>query len=92
MATDGAGNILVTGNFRSASISFGNITVTNSGGGCQGGCWDIFVAKYNNAGVPVWARKIGGTGDEAAASIATDSMGNIYVAGNYRSASLTLGS
>jgi hypothetical protein len=91
ICTDPTGNILVTGNFRSATISFGSITLTNSGGLCPSGCWDIFVTKYNAAGTALWSRKIGGTGDESVSTVASDGYGNVYVAGNFYS-SFSVGS
>jgi uncharacterized delta-60 repeat protein len=46
---------------------------------------EAFVVKYNSAGTPLWARKIGGTGTETNYGVASDSDGNIIVAGYFTS-------
>lgn len=56
----------------SAALSF-----TSAGGK------DIFVTKLDANGNLVWARQIGGTGDEEATGVAIDSKGNVYVCGNF---------
>jgi hypothetical protein len=45
------------------------------------GSSDIFVSKLDAGGNFVWAKRMGGTGSEAATSIALDSYGNIYTTG-----------
>ena len=43
--------------------------------------FDVFMAKYNSAGVQVWNRTWGTSNDEEAYSIALDSQNNIYISG-----------
>ena len=43
--------------------------------------YDVFIAKYNSAGMQVWNRTWGTSDDEEAYSIALDSQNNIYISG-----------
>ena len=89
--TDSSQNIIVTGYYSSnplnifaadgSTISF---TLSNSGSG------DAFVVKYDSSGTPLWARRLGGTGDDRANSVSTDSSGNIVVVGYYASSTLNI--
>ena len=89
LALDANGNIYLCGNFASPSISFGNISLTNSN--IAGGVYDAFVAKFSNNGTPIWAFKIGGSGNDGANSIDVDAQGNCYVIGNFQSTSINIG-
>jgi uncharacterized protein YmfQ (DUF2313 family) len=80
---DTQNNLYVTGSF-TGSLTLGSTTLTSSGG------QDIFIAKYTTAGTVVWAKRIGGTGDDIGNGITTDSEGNIYVISTVKSSSLTL--
>jgi hypothetical protein len=73
VALDGT-NVLVTGSFEE------NLLVGSTNLYSQGGV-DVFVAKFNNSGGVVWLQQLGGSGYDSASSIATDSAGNLYVAG-----------
>lgn len=44
---------------------------------------DIFISKLNSAGNFVWAKKIGGAGNQIANAITTDALGNVYTTGDY---------
>lgn len=80
VAADAAGNVYMTGSF-SGSADFdpgaGTTTLTSNGG------LDIFVAKYDKTGALVWARDVGGHGDDIGAGIAIDSTGNAVVTGQF---------
>ena len=72
VATDPSGNVYVAGNVH---------------GGLDGntstGVQDFFVTKYNSSGVKQYTQQLGVAGQITAAnSVATDSSGNVYVAGN----------
>ena len=88
IATDSSGNVLVTGVYGAA------LTLYNTGGTTgttlpfTGGN-DVFVAKYSSAGAVVWAARITSAAYDAGQGIATDSSGNVLVAGYY-GAALTL--
>jgi len=78
VALDKSGNIYVTGNYSGTAI-FGSTTLTSAGSE------DIFIAKYDNSGNPLWANSIGGPNDEYSGpgSVVADKAGNVYVAGVY---------
>ena len=77
----------MTGTFSSSSITFGSITLNNSGNG-----GDIFIVKFDANGNILSAKNFGGAGDDIAKSVTVDASGNIYLAGSFSSSSLSLGS
>ncbi len=82
LALDGAGNVFIAG--QSSLATFNSVTLTNHG--------RVFLAKYDNAGNPVWARKAGGGAAgqfDQATALAADSAGNVYLAGIFASATAT---
>jgi hypothetical protein len=74
VATDGAGNCLVTGQFCGTAL-FGNITLTSAGGN------DIFIAKYDPSGNIIMAKRAGGSSDDQGRDMITDAAGNYYITG-----------
>jgi hypothetical protein len=87
ITTDRFGNVYVDGGFASSSETFGTTTLTNVGPGFP----DIFTAKYDSNGNPIWARSEGGSDNDHAVAIAADTSGNIFVAGHYHSTGFTFG-
>jgi hypothetical protein len=77
VATDGAGNVYVTGYFK-GTATFGSTTLPNAGQS------DIFVAKYDADGNSLWAKSAGGSGIDRARGIATDGSGNVIVGGRFQ--------
>jgi len=67
LAVDGLGNVYVTGSDYSSSTYFDYATV-----------------KYNSAGVQQWVARYSGpaNGNDGAASLAVDGLGNVYVTGH----------
>lgn len=86
VASDASGNIYVTGNFRSGTISFGAVTIISSGGD------DMFIAKFDSAGNALWAVNGLGNGYDYGFSIAIDAKSNAYVTGFFGSSSIVFGS
>jgi hypothetical protein len=84
-STDAFGNVYITGFYDSPSITFGTTTLIN------GGNQDIFFVKYDPSGNLVWAKGLGSTGNDRGLTITTDALGNVYIAGNYESPTLTFG-
>jgi hypothetical protein len=77
LASDLAGNVLVTGRF-SNTVDFGGVSLTSAGGA------DIFVARYAGAtGAHLDSKRLGGTGDDFGNAIAVDSAGNTVLAGQF---------
>ena len=70
VATDSSGNVYVTG---------------YTDGGLDGnsylGNFDIFLVKYNSSGTKQWTKQLGTSSYDNASGVATDSSGNVYVAG-----------
>jgi len=87
VVTDASGNIYLTGNFQSASITFGFTTLTNA----SSGTGDFFIAKYAPSGYLLWAVSAGGTGDDAGTAVSADANGNVLAAGNFSSSAITFG-
>ncbi|HTL82402.1 MAG TPA: SBBP repeat-containing protein [Bacteroidia bacterium] len=85
IATDPAGNVYVTGFFRSASITIGTTTLVNNTNGSA----DMFIAKYDANGNELWAKSSGGNNYEEGTDVATDASGNVYVTGYISSATVS---
>ncbi len=84
LAVDGAGNAYVTGSTSSRSFP---ITIGALDRSYNGGAGDVFVAKINSGGALLgWSTYLGGRSDETGYSIAVDGAGNVYVAGESKSA------
>lgn len=77
---DSGGNVYATGYF-SGTVDFdpgpGDASLTADGVN------DAFVAKYDPDGDLMWAKKIGGNGDNRGNSIALDGVGNVLVTGRF---------
>jgi hypothetical protein len=91
ISADSAGNVYVMGTYSSTPVTIFNTnnttaftTLANSGSS------DAFIVKYDTAGTPQWARRIGGTGSEVGNGISADSAGNVYVMGTYSSTPVTI--
>ncbi len=76
LATDASGNVFMTGAFW-YSIDFGSGPLTSAGDE------DIFLAKYDASGKPLWSKRFGSTWWDEGNSLATDADGNIYVTGYF---------
>jgi hypothetical protein len=92
IATDANDNIYITGYYgtaalgiRDTDLSIGDTVLLDAGG------QDIFVAKYNSAGTLQWAQRAGGTQADVANSVASDSLGNVYITGYFYSTQFTIG-
>jgi hypothetical protein len=91
IAVDAGGNTYITGNFRSQTISFDSIVLTNTDASAWPGS-DIFLVKYDLNQNVVWAKKAGGTYDDVPVSFALDTSGNIFLAGYFQSPSVSFDS
>ncbi|WP_413176349.1 Calx-beta domain-containing protein [Anabaena azotica] len=71
ITTDSSGNIYIGG------------STLGSLGGISAGSWDAWLAKYDSNGNRQWTRQLGtATLDHSYGAIATDSSGNVYIAGD----------
>lgn len=80
--TDSSGNVYITGFYRH-TVDFdpdsGVFTL-----GAPGGNLDIFILKLDALGNFIWAKRIGGTDDDAPFSLELDNDGNFYLSGFFR--------
>ena len=84
MAIDINGNIYLVGHFNSNTIQFDSYTLTTNGGD------DIFLIKIDPTGNVLWAKNYGTAGYEAAYSVSTDDVGNVYFIGHYNDNPITI--
>lgn len=86
LTIDKDGNIYIVGTFESSSISFGTISLS-----CQGNM-DAFLLKLDMNGNVLWVSTAGNTDFDRARAVVTDSLGNVYVVGEYKSSALSFDS
>jgi hypothetical protein len=79
---DGVGNIYVTGPFMFAADFDPSPSTFNLN---SWGQHDIFVSKLNSQGDLVWAKQIGGPGNDYSKDLLVDPSGNIYSTGQFES-------
>ena len=82
VATDRNGNVFVAGSFLGDTMLVGGIILANAGN------QNIFLVKYSPSGTVLWAKRYGGMYTDGATALATDTLGNVYIAGYFASASL----
>jgi hypothetical protein len=85
VSADASGNVVVTGTFDSSTLTFSTTVLTNAGSS------DIFIAKYDAGGNVLWAKSAGGTNPDNGNSVSVDALGNVLVAGQFRSPTITFG-
>jgi PKD repeat protein len=83
VASDAAGNVYLTGYF-SNTIVFGVDTLYAYG-------TSAFLAKYNAAGVPLWARGSNEISTAIAYGVTTDANNNVFITGLFSSAQVAFG-
>lgn len=80
IALDEAGNIYVSGRF-SGAVDF------DPGNGFNfldaAGSTDVYIQKLNPEGEFIWARAVGGAGEDVSFGLDLDGEGNVYVTGNF---------
>jgi len=81
VSLDSSGNVIVVGRF-AGTVDFdpsaGIANLTSAGND------DIFVAKYTNAGVYLWAIKMGAGNGDSGEGVTTDGADNVYVTGRFQ--------
>jgi len=92
VSADSSGNVYLSGSFQSPTISFGKITLTNAGGDCGiGTCTDIFLAKIDSNGGPVWVERFGGNNIDWGYRVSADSTRHIYATGAFAGSNIDFG-
>jgi hypothetical protein len=69
------GDVVITGDLAGAA-DFGGGTLTSQGSS------DIFVARYDAAGTPLWSKIFGNASAQNGVAVATDSVGNVLLTGD----------
>ena len=87
LAVDASGNVILTGWFASASITF-SATVLNNVGTASS---DLFAVKYDSDGNLIWAKSAGGSGNDRGYAVSCDANSNVFVTGWYTSPSINFG-
>jgi len=77
LAVDYFGNVVLTGAFTSASVSFGGTALTGAGGN------DVFLARYNNTLTHLWSKGFGNTGSDVGQSVAVTPAGEVCFTGRF---------
>lgn len=78
--TDASGNIFATGYFIGTSDFDPNAGTSNL---TSAGMQDIYVAKLDENGNLIWAKSMGGAGNDQGNSIALDGTANVFVTGYF---------
>ncbi len=76
VSTDGTGNIYVIGTF-TGTINLGGSPLSSAGSN------DIFVAKFNPAGVHQWSMRFGDTFSQEGRGIVADTNGEFVITGHF---------
>ncbi|MCB0850942.1 MAG: SBBP repeat-containing protein, partial [Bacteroidetes bacterium] len=77
---DDLGNVYITGDFTdTADFDPSPLPVNLASAGAN----DIFISKLDPDGNFVWAKRIGGPGNDYASAIVIDHLGNIYTTGEF---------
>jgi hypothetical protein len=80
VATDGGGNVFVTG-YVQGSVDYGG------GARAGSGSWDAFLVKYSPTGGHLWSKQLGGSSVDEGLGIATDTSGNVILTGAFQGTS-----
>jgi hypothetical protein len=76
LAVDQTGAVILAAS-ANGTIDFGNGPLTSAGQG------DVFLAKFDTSGAPLWSKRFGDAGQQGTSGIAVDDN-NIIVAGNFQ--------
>lgn len=78
VAFDPARNVLVAGTFEGEADLSGGVNAFTT---VQG--QDVYLAKFDPSGKPLWQRQFGGTGDQTVRGVAVDGQGNVILVGRF---------
>jgi hypothetical protein len=80
ISVDSSGNVYTTGPFQGTADfdpGAGTANLTSAGGD------DSFISKLDSSGNYVWAKQLGGIGNDVGYGISVDSSGNVYITGTF---------
>jgi hypothetical protein len=81
IAADASGNAYITGYFEGTADFDPGPSIFNL---TSAGSQDVFISKLDVSGNLVWAKRMGGTSNDQAFSLAVDISGNVYTTGTFR--------
>lgn len=81
IATDGNGNVVISGTTKSTNFPVQNAHQSLHAGGTN----DAFIVYFNSNGTRQWATYFGGSASDYADGVATDSIGNVIICGRTNS-------
>jgi hypothetical protein len=81
LALDTSGNVYVAGSFEATADFDPGAGVANA---TSVGGKDAFIVKLDGSGNFQWVKTFGGSSDDAATAVATDSLGNVYATGTFQ--------
>ena len=82
MCIDASDHIYVQGAYDLATVNIGSTTLTNTS---LTGTFDVFLAKYDTNGNPIWAKSFGGDLGDYPGQVIVSESGKIYMTGSYYS-------
>jgi hypothetical protein len=82
LTVDKSQNIITAGTF-SNTVQFGQTVLSNDAPGT------VYIAKFDNAGEPLWARQLEGLGNDQVTAITVDRGTNYWITGSFRSEDLS---
>lgn len=85
VCADMNGNILITGFYKSSTLSFGQQELSGSGE------YTSYLAKYDSTGNVLWVLKADGSGESFGNAVITDAAGNVYWAGSFKGDKVSFG-
>ncbi len=89
VCADNNGDVIVSGTYNSPTLTIDTTVLTNVS---NGSLPDLFLVKYDTDGNIIWVNGEGGDKTDGVSKVATDSTGNIYLAFQSSSESITIGS
>ena len=88
LGIDETNNLYLSSSFDNPSITIDSFVLLNANS--SGGTFDIFIAKYDTAGNPVWAKRFGGEQDDIPSALTVTEAGKLYISAAF-SSSVTVG-
>ncbi len=80
-------NLIMAGVFKSPEIKFGQYSLKNTDTSTN----NVFITKLSSQGDVLWAKSLGGKGEEYCRSVAVDISGNSYICGYFNGSELNMG-
>jgi hypothetical protein len=88
LVLDNNSNIILTGSFYSNKLIIGSDTLVNTDVSLS--TTEIYLAKFDSNGNPIWAKASAGSDYDESYAIAVDNIGDIYICGYFNSSTMNL--